>query len=154
MDLGISYHPDPEDGQPLIGFWKLSSLHASYAASGMNKPEVYRSCTMARYGGMQATMEATRSRAVQLTFWSTYNLLFEMVRRPGQDENFCADKEAYHMSPIFQDAWKAFCRVMGSAHGKSFGVHNKIRGSGFAIKEAIQFAVQKVSYFPFPSQAV
>jgi hypothetical protein len=150
MDLGVSYHPDPEDGQPLIGFWKLSSLHASYTASGMNKPEVYRSCTMAGYGGMQAGMEATRSRAVQLTFRSTYNLLFELVRRPGQDEKFCADKEAYNMSPVFQDTWKGFCRLMDGAHGKSFGVRDEIRGSGFAIKEAIQSALQKVLHFLLP----
>jgi hypothetical protein len=54
------------------------------------------------------------------------------------------------MSPVFQDTWKGFCRLMDGAHGKSFGVRDEIRGSGFAIKEAIQSALQKVLHFLLP----
>ncbi|KAH7902995.1 hypothetical protein BJ138DRAFT_1120858, partial [Hygrophoropsis aurantiaca] len=102
LDLGVSYHPDPVSGEPMVGMWKLNSVHASYAKAGMNKPEEFKTCTMPRHGGLQATMERTRSRAVQLTFRSTYNLIFEAFRRPGQEEKFCVDSEAYANTAVFQ----------------------------------------------------
>jgi hypothetical protein len=145
LDLGISYHPAPRDEQPLIGLWRLNSSEASYKQSGMNTPQVFRCCTMARYGGMQARMETVRSRAVQLPFRSTYNLLFESVRRPGQEEKFCSDAEAYDMSPVFKETCKQFSKIYKNSQTKSYGVREEIRGTGLAIKEAIRLATKKVN---------
>jgi hypothetical protein len=51
LDLGVSYHPDPVSGEPMVGMWKLNSVHASYAKAGMNKPEEFKTCTMPRHTG-------------------------------------------------------------------------------------------------------
>ena len=101
LDLGVSYHPDPVDQQPLIGLWKLSAIHASYMKAGMNKPQEFKTCTTPKHGGLQATMETIRKRAVQLTFRSTYNLIFEAFHRHGQEEKFCPDPEAYQTLQCF-----------------------------------------------------
>ncbi|KAH7889117.1 hypothetical protein F5I97DRAFT_1923652 [Phlebopus sp. FC_14] len=147
LDLGISYHPDPVDAQPLIGLWKLNSIHASYAKAGMNKPKEFKTCTMARHGGLQATMESVRRRAIQLTFRSTYNLIFEAFRRPGQEEKFCADPEAYANTAIFQQTCHDFASIYHGAKNKSFGVREEVRGSGFAIRKALQSIWHKVAEY-------
>ncbi|KAF8129371.1 hypothetical protein EV363DRAFT_1169043 [Boletus edulis] len=148
LDLGISYHPDPVDQQPLIGLWKLNSIHASYAKAGMNKPTEFKTCTMPRHGGLQATMESVRRKAVQLTFRSTYNLIFEAFRRPGQEEKFCADPEAFANTAVFQQTCHEFLSIYHGAKTKSFGVREEVRGSGFAIIEALRSVWHKVCFRP------
>ena len=148
LDLGISYHPDPVDQQPLIGLWKLNSIHASYSKAGMNKPEEFKTCTMPRHGGLQATMDSVRRRAVQLTFWSTYNLIFEAFRRPGQEEKFCADPEAYANTALFQQTCHDFVTIYLGAKTKSFGVREEVRGSGFAIVQSLRSIWRKVCQLP------
>ncbi|KAG8217040.1 hypothetical protein J3R82DRAFT_7369 [Butyriboletus roseoflavus] len=147
LDLGISYHPYPVDGEPLIGLWKLNSIHASYAKAGMNKPEEFKTCTMPRQGGLQATMESSRRRAVQLPFRSTYNLIFEAFRRPGQEEKFCADSEAYANTAEFQQTCRDFITLYRGAKNKSYGVREEIRGSGYAIMEALRSAWCKAAEY-------
>ncbi|KAH7917549.1 hypothetical protein BV22DRAFT_994939, partial [Leucogyrophana mollusca] len=147
LDLGISYHPDPVDQEPLVGLWKLNSLHASYAKAGMNKPEEFKTCTMPRHGGLQATMESNRSRSVQLPFRSTYQLIFEAVRRPGQEEKFCADSEAYENTAEFQQTCQEFITIYQGAKQKSYGVREEIRGSGYAVREAIRCAWGKAAEY-------
>lgn len=144
LDLGISYHPDPVDQEPLIGLWKLDFIHASYAKAGMNKPEEFKTCTMSGYGGLQATMESDRKRAVQLPFRSTYNLIFEAFRRPGQEEKFCADSEAYANTAEFQQTCQDFITIYQGARTKSYGVREEIRGSGYATVQALRWAWCKV----------
>ena len=146
LDLGISYHPDPVDHQPLIGLWKLNSIYASYSKAGMNTPKEFKTCTMPRHGGLQATMESSRRRAVQLPFRSTYNLIFEAFRRPGQDEMFCADPEAYANTAVFQQTCHDFLTMYHGAKTKSFGVREELRGSGSAIVESLKSAWNKVSF--------
>ena len=148
LDLGISYHPDPVDRKPLIGLWKLNSIYASYAKAGMNKPKEFKTCTMPRHGGLQATMETIRKRAVQLPFRSTYNLIFEAFRRPGQEEKFCSDAEAYANTAVFQQTCQDFTTIYQGAKTKSYGVREEIRGSGYAIIEALRSAWCKVSPLP------
>jgi hypothetical protein len=149
MDLGISYHPVPRDKRPLIGLWKLESIEASHAATGMTKPEIFRCCTMANYGGVQSTMGSARSRSVQIISRSTYNLLFEAFRRPGQEEKFCTDGEAYDLSPAFKQTCKEFYDIYQGAKTKSYGVRDELRGSGMAIKEAVRYSIQKVNEFQY-----
>lgn len=144
MDLGISYHPIPKNGQALVGIWKLNSTLASYQTAGMNSPQIFRSCTMAGYGGLQATMGAIRSRSVQFTLRSSYSLLFESVRRPGQAEKFCPDSEAFNMTAAFRSTCKEFIEIYSNAENKSYGLREEIRGSGLAIREAILVAIDKV----------
>ena len=146
LDLGISYHPDPVDNQPLIGLWKLNSIHASYAKAGMNKPQEFKTCTMPRHGGLQGMMESSRRRTVQLPFRSTYNLIFEAFRRPGQEEKFCSDPEAYANTAVFQQTCHDFVTLYQGAKRKSFGVREEVRGSGSAIIKALRSAWHKVCF--------
>lgn len=145
LDMGISFHPKPSDKTPLVGLWRINSVEESYAAAGMNKGVTHNACTMADYGGKQAAMENRRSRAVQLCFRSTYNLLFEAVRAPGKKEYFCEDADAYDVNPIFHKNCEEFVKRFRGSKGKSFGVREEIRGSGPAIKQALAVAPQKVS---------
>ena len=144
MDLGISFHPVPISGEALTGVWNLERVLNSHTISGANSPEIFPLCTMPNYGGVESVMEAPRSRAVQLLNRLSYNLLFEAFRRPGQDEKFCADVEAYEMSPTFHRTCKDFIRIYDGAKEKCYGVREEIRGSGLAIVEAIKYAEIKV----------
>jgi hypothetical protein len=146
MDLGISYHPVPRNSQHLVGLWKLNSILASYETAGMKSPDIYNTCTLAGYGGMQSTMGTIRSRSVQLTFRSTYSLLFESVRRPGQEEKFCADSEAYEATAKFKETCRQFYHIYRGSQYKSYGVREEVRGSSDAIQQAITHAVEKVTY--------
>ncbi|KAH7881973.1 hypothetical protein F5I97DRAFT_1932054 [Phlebopus sp. FC_14] len=102
---------------------------------------------MARHGGLQATMESVRRRAIQLTFRSTYNLIFEAFRRPGQEEKFCADPEAYANTAIFQQTCHDFASIYRGAKNKSFGVREEVRGSEFTIRKALQLIWHKVAEY-------
>ena len=145
LDLGISFHPASNDLQPLIGLWKLPSVEASFAAAGMTKGKTHHANTLADYGGKQADMEQQRSRVVQLPFRSTYNLVFEAIRRPGTKEYFCEDADAYDAGPNFTECCKKYISLFQGSGRKSFGVREEVRGSGPAIKEALIHARERAS---------
>jgi len=142
MDLGITYHAEGEE--PLVGLWKLAHAGASYAKGGMNIPVVHNTATLSQYGGMQAEMERSRARAVQFTFQSTYNLIYEVVRRPGKDIAFCDDSDAYVANPAFKKCLQDCLQMYSNAKRRRYGVREEIRGSGAAILEVLPHAHAKV----------
>lgn len=144
LDVGIAFHPNPTQPGALTGLWKLQSLRASYDAAGMNQGTTHHSCTLRDVGGLQADMEQIRSRAVQLPFFSSYQLSFETIRRPGVEEYFCEDSEAYDASPVFKDCCDKYVSMYKGAMGKSYGVRHEIRGSGAAVREILIHAEEKV----------
>jgi hypothetical protein len=146
LDVGISFHAVTYDNIPLVGLWRLDAVDASYEAAGMNKGVTHHTNTLAAYGGRQAEAEAIRMRSVQLNFRSTYNLVFEAIRRPGADTYFCDDSEAYDVSPSFQECFVRYEKIFKGSRRKSFGVREEIRGSGPAMKIVLKKALERVRY--------
>jgi hypothetical protein len=145
MDLGMGFHPDPDDQVPRIGLWKLDKLSASYAAAGMNKGNTFYFNTLSNYGSMQSEMDAVRGAAVQLCFRSTYNLVYEIYRRPGSTDSFCSDEDAYRHNTTYTHCMDGFKQMFLGAVEKSYGTRDEIRGSGLAIKQVLKQAPGKVS---------
>jgi hypothetical protein len=144
MDLGMAFHPNPRNKEPLIGLWRLDKLRNSFAAAGMNTGTEHNVNTLANYGGIQSEMAQRRAAIVQLTFRSAYNLVFEIIRRPGKDY-FCEDVDAHDVNHTFLDCVDKYGKMYKSSSEKSYGVRDEIRGSGRAINKALSAAPQKVS---------
>ena len=142
MDLGMGFHP-PTDWS-LVGLWRLDKLHASYTAGGMKAGTIHTINTLRDCGAIQSEMMATRSAAVQLTFRSSYNLNFEIVRRPGNSQFFCDDNDAYNANYVFKKSLDDYLSMLEGAAGKSYGVRDEMRGSGPAIRDVLQNAYNAV----------
>lgn len=147
LDLGITFHPNPVDETPLVGLWRYDLLEASYVKSGANKPKRYVACTMQDYGGLQATINEHRSRAVQIRFLSTYMLSFESIRRPSVKQYFCADTDAYATSTEFHTCCKQYTTIYQGSRKKSFGVRHEIRASGPTVQIAISVVNERVNIY-------
>lgn len=93
---------------------------------------------------MQSEMTLARAAAVQLIFRSTYNLCFEIIRRPGGDNYFCEDSDAHDVNRNFLEYIKRYHGLFMGATTKSYGVREEIRGSGAAIKLVMLNAPKKV----------
>ena len=144
LDVGISFHAITADNMKLVGLWRLDAVNASYQAAGMNKGVTHHSNTMAAVGGRQSEAELFRMRSVQLNFRSTYNLVFESIRKPGADSYFCNDDEAYDCSPAFLECCDRYMKIFQGAKGKSYGVREELRGSGPAMLTVLENAREKV----------
>ena len=92
-------------------------------------------------------MESFCRRAVQLTFRSTYNLVFEAFHRPGQEEQLCDDTEAYTNTALFQQTCQDLITMYYRAKTKSYSVWEEIRASGFTILECLSSVRTKVCWF-------
>jgi hypothetical protein len=137
MDLGLGFHPEPDDKQPCIGLWRLDKLKESYAAAGMDTGNIHHYSTFANYGSMQSEMPVLRGAAVQLCFRSTYNLIFEIVRHSGTTVDFCDDSDAYSTNFAYLNCLEKFQKVFMGAKEKSYGTREELRGSGLAIKQVL-----------------
>jgi hypothetical protein len=143
LDLGVSFTPNADE--PLTGIWKLSECQNSYAMAGTNSPQIHYTNTLGNYGALQAEYPRDRSAAVQLTFRSTYNLFFEVVRRPGKDVLFCEDRDAYAGNNAFHKCISGYVSMYNNASQRSYGVREEIRGSIAAIRAILPHAKQKAS---------
>src|ERR1700722_2440506 len=148
LDLGISYHPSPRDiprDIPLVGLWRLDRIHDSYDLMGMQKGTIHHTAMLRDYGGRQAETKVNRSRLVHLNFRSSYNLCFEVVRRPGIGSYLCNDQDAIKMNDNFTKGCRDWKGLFASSQFLSFGVREELRGSGLAILKLLDIAHDKVS---------
>jgi hypothetical protein len=145
LDLGISYHPGPNQ-IPMIGLWKLSAVDSSYRAMGTNKGHIHHACTLDEYGGRQARMKKQRRIHTQLLSRSTYNLVFEVIRTGGQGQYLCSDKDAIRCGEKYMEACHAWKVLFQQAGYQAFGVREEVRGSAAAIFDMFPAASVKVSY--------
>jgi hypothetical protein len=138
MDLGLAFHPVPEDNVPLVALWDLLKVHGSYDRAGMNAGTVHYSGTMPRYGGRQAEMNHVRSSLVQLVFRSTYCLYYQTVRKAkGGDIHFCEDVEAFEVTDAFVSCIDGYLKMLKGGIKKTYGVRDEIRGSFAAIRDVV-----------------
>lgn len=153
MDIGLGFHPNPPDGEPVVCLWDLEHVIASYKSAGMMAPNVHHLNTMNRYGGCQAEMKQDYAGLVQLCFRSTYGQHYEPVRRVrGGYITMCEDRDAYHTSAKFFSSTNDYSRQLKSAGKKdhSYGAREELRGSGKAICTVLQAIDLLVSLFPSP----
>jgi hypothetical protein len=146
MDLGMGFHPNPEDKTPLLFLWDLIRVNESYDAAGMNAGKIHHAGMMGRYGGRQAEMEQKRQAIVQLCFRSTYSLNYQPFRRSQAGEiNMCEDIDAYEVNSTYRCNLESHMMMMRGSLRKSFGAREEMRGSGTAIRQVMQDAAALVS---------
>ena len=146
MDLGMGFHPNPEDKTPLVYLWDMKKVNASYNATGMNAGKQHCAGMMGRYGGRQAEMEQKRLAIVQFCFRSTYSLNYQPFRRSQAGEiNLCEDIDAYEVNSTYRHNLDSHIKMMQGSLHKSFGAREEMRGSGTAICQVMQDAGALVS---------
>ena len=146
LDLGMGFHPKPDDKTPLVFLWDLMRVNRSYDAAGMNAGQIHHAGMMGRYGGRQSEMEQKRLAIVQFCFRSTYSLNYQPFRRSQVGEiNMCEDIDAYEVNSTYKNNLASHIMMMhGSCH-KSFGAREEMRGSGTSIRQVMQDAADLVS---------
>jgi len=148
VDIGMGFHPNPKDLTPLVFLWDLEEVNNSYNAAGMNAGRMHHPGLLDRYGGKQAEMERTRMAIVQLCFRSTYSLTYQPFRRSVAGEiNFCEDIDAYEVNSKYRSCVDGHLKMMYGSMEKSFGVREEVRGSGTAVRQAMEETFNVVGYF-------
>ena len=141
MDLGMGFHPNPEDKTPLVFLWDLKGVNQSYDAAGMNAGKVHHAGMMGGFGGRQSEMEQRRQAIVQLCFRSTYSLNYQPFRRSQAGEiNLCEDMDAYEVNSTYINNLENHMVMIRGSLNKSFGAREEIRGSGTAIRQVMEDA--------------
>jgi len=126
----------------------LEEVNNSYNAAGMNAGRMHHPGLLDRYGGKQAEMERTRMAIVQLCFRSTYSLTYQPFRRSVAGEiNFCEDIDAYEVNSKYRSCVDGHLKMMYGSMEKSFGVREEVRGSGTAVRQAMEETFNVVGYF-------
>jgi hypothetical protein len=146
LDLGISYHP-PDDGEPVVGLWKLAELNKSYRMMGTKQGRIHYTCTLDGYGGRQAELGKARKLYTQILSRSAYNLVFELVRVGGRVEYLCSEADSIRAGCKYMEKCQAWKDLFIQARSKSFGVREEVRGSAVAILDLFTIASAKVRLF-------
>ncbi|TDL13461.1 hypothetical protein BD410DRAFT_810525 [Rickenella mellea] len=99
-------------------------------------------------GGLQAEMAKSLEWATHVNFRSSYNLLFEVVRRDGGKQVYhCEDGDAYTGNQTFQHCLEKKRKLFRTSRKKSFGVRDETRASGLAVRSMLDDAIQKANAF-------
>ena len=77
MDLGMGFHPNPDDKTPLVFLWDMKTVNGSYNAAGMTARNQHHPGMMGQYGGREVDMEQKCLAIVQFCFCSTYSLNYQ-----------------------------------------------------------------------------
>ncbi|KAL4065732.1 hypothetical protein V8B97DRAFT_2025634 [Scleroderma yunnanense] len=126
VDLGIRIHPTCDE--KMVGLWRLDALEASFGAGGFLQGNIHHTCTLGRYGGIQAEMSQERGRQVHVAFRSAYNLAYEVIRPNDNLPTFVMDKDAYALNRDFmQECTQAINMYSGEAKQRSYGVRDEYR---------------------------
>ncbi len=137
VDLGMSINPTCD--RKMVGLWRLDALEASFGAGGFLRGNVHHTCTLGRYGGIQAEMSQERARQSHVAFRSAYNLSYEVVRPNDNLPTFVTDKDAYALNNAFMDeCMQAISMYSGEAKKRSYGVRDEYRMSGMAMDDVMQ----------------
>jgi hypothetical protein len=143
LDVGLGFHAHKE-GIPLTGLWRLAPMLQSYECAGMKAPRQHYANTHVEYGALQAEMRKDRRQVTHQVFRSTYNLCFEVVRRPGAEVLMCDDADAYHGNNTYSTACDQYAAMYASAVTKDFGVREEYRISGVLARDVLTQLVDKV----------
>lgn len=146
VDIGCGWHPDPENGVPLIGIWRLSNVLRSYNASGFLAGDIHHRAMLGGYGNHSAEMPESRAAQVGIVNRLTYSLDFEVVRKSGKEEYFADLKEAYHLTAAYLNSIELYMKMYKDARKKPYGLRDEWRVGGRAVKIILSAAVEKVIF--------
>jgi hypothetical protein len=148
VDLGIGIHP--KYSRNLVGLWRLEVLEASFGAGGFLRGNAHHTCTLGRYGGLQAEMAQERARQTHITFRNTYNLTYEVVRPNDNQPTFAMDRDAYALNNTFmEECTQAISMYSGAAKKRSYGVRDEYRMGGMAMMDIMTELPRKVCHFHY-----
>jgi hypothetical protein len=146
LDLGMGFHPNPDDETPLVFLWDLIQVNQSYDAAGMNAGKIHHAGMMGQFGGRQSEMEQKRQAIVQFCFRSTYSLNYQPFRRSQAGEiNVCEEIDAYEVNSTYRNNLESHIMMMRGSLHKSFGAREEMRGSGTSIRQVMENAAALVS---------
>lgn len=148
-DVGITVQPTDHhtpDGLPfdddipqLVGLWRLDCLEASYGAGGYLSGNLHTLNTLSMFGGLQAESPVPRRRRAHISFRSSYNLAYEVIRQQDNSRNIFEEKEVYNRSPWYHDQMEKVLEIYTTkASSQSHGVRDEFRISGQGFNDLIE----------------
>jgi len=78
LDLGISIHPLDNEG--VVGFWDIDVLWVGFDYGGYNKGTTHGVSIVPTIRGIHTEMGVTCRMWTHITYWLTYNLVYEVLR--------------------------------------------------------------------------
>ena len=136
-DVGVTYHPNNDDNQRLVGLWRLDSLEASFGAGGYLQGNIHHLNTLSLYGGLQAEMARSRCSRTHIVFRSSYNLAYEVTRQADNARDLFKENEVYKMDDKYIWDREGILKIYeNTASKKSYGVRDEFC-VGYAALQAI-----------------
>jgi len=145
LDLGVSFHPI-NTSAPMVGLWRLSSLRSSYSLMGHSKKNCkeFHHNTMQEYGGMKAhTSDRTREHT-HISKRISYNLHFEAVRLPGQQDYISTLGDAIRCNQKYMEGCQRWVKVLEEGEDHSYGVRDELRASAHVVNELLPMVIKRV----------
>jgi len=145
LDLGVSFHP-VNTTEPMVGLWKLSSLQSSYSLMGHSKKhsKEYHHNTMLDCGGMKAHISDGIRDHTHIAKRISYNLYFEVVRQPGQQEYISTLGDAIRCNQKYLDGCQRWVKVLEAGEKRSYGVRDELRASAYVVEELLPKVIERV----------
>jgi hypothetical protein len=155
MDVGFTYHPqrakvgkqDDKGKSGVTGLWRMGYLEESFSKGGYKAGTAHPINTLAGFGALQAEMTRERSQRVQIMLRSSYNLIYEAVRKKDNDPWFCGDADAYNLTETFLSACEEKSKQYSNRGSRSYGVRDEYRVSGQAAIDILGSSEDVVSPF-------
>jgi hypothetical protein len=145
LDLGVSFHPI-DTSEPMVGLWRLDSLRSSYSLMGHSKKncEEFHHNTMQEYGGMKAHTSVGTREHTHISKRISYNLHFEAVRRPGQQDYISTLGDAIRCNQKYVEGCQRWVKVLEEGEKHSYGVRDELRASAHVVNELLPMVIKRV----------
>lgn len=153
-DIGITHHAlASDDGDALVGLWRLDCLEASFGASGFRSGNLHTINTLGLYGGLQAEMQKSRLQRTHIVSRSAYNLAYEVTRQMDNGRDRFKAQDAYDISVDYLNETQQVINVYrDEASYKSFGVRDEFCVGGQTldvIQDSLEDLVRVYSLHAF-----
>jgi hypothetical protein len=150
LDLGVSFHPI-FTSEPMVGLWRLSSLRSSYSLMGHSKKNFkeFHHNTMQDYGGMKAQTSDKIREHTHISKRISYNLHFEAVRHPGQQDYISTLGDAIRCNQKYVEGCQRWVKVLEEGEKHSYGVRDELRASAHVVNELLPKVMKRVRLSSF-----
>ena len=146
LDLAVNHQAVDEDGNKLVGLWRLDSLEASYGAGGYHRGVLHNINTLGLYGGLQAEMSGTRAERTHIGYRLSYNLAYEATRRLNNQRDVFELESVYKQDDTYWQQVEEVRRIYTLvAPDVSYGVREEWRVGGKAVEKVMDVLDESVS---------
>ena len=104
----------------------------------------YHYNTMEDYGGMKAETSAQVKHHTHIIKRISYNLFFESIHQPGQQEYVSSLGNAIACNQKYLDGCTDWIKALEAGKKCSYGVRDELRASGFVVEELLQVVLERV----------